>query len=128
MATANPAYPLDMVNKFKKGLDALEEGPSFVHVIMPCTTGWRFDPRLGITIARLATETGVWVLYEIDHGQYRVTVPVKKRKPVKEYLKLQGRFKHLTEEEIEAIQRMVDEEVERINKIVGREVIGPVVS
>ncbi|MEB3755779.1 MAG: pyruvate synthase subunit beta [Desulfurococcales archaeon] len=128
VATANPAYPLDMINKFKKGLDALDEGPSFVHVIMPCTTGWRFDPNLGITIARLATETGIWVLYEIDHGNYRVTMPVKKRKPVKEYLKLQGRFRHLTDEEIDVIQKMVDEEVERINRIVGKEVIGPVVS
>ncbi len=124
VATANPAYPLDMLNKFKRGLEV--EGPSFIHVIQPCPTGWRFDPRYGIKIARLATETGMWINWELDHGEFDVTVPVKRRKPVREYLKMQGRFKHLTEEHIREIQRMVDEEVERINKLVGREVIGPV--
>ncbi len=124
VATANPAYPLDMLNKFKRGLEV--EGPSFIHVLQPCPTGWRFDPRYGIKIARLATETGMWINWELDHGEFDVTVPVRRRKPVKEYLKMQGRFRHLTEEQIQEIQRMVDEEVERINKMVGRQVIGPV--
>ena len=124
VATTNPAYPLDMLNKFKRGLDV--EGPSFIHVLQPCPTGWRFDPRYGIKIARLATETGMWINWELDHGHFDVTVPVRRRKPVREYLKMQGRFKHLTEEQIREIQRIVDEEVERINKLVGREVIGPV--
>ncbi len=126
VATASPAFIIDMANKFKKALDYTEEGPTFVHVLIPCTTGWRFDPAIGIKLARLAVETGMWVLYEIDHGEFKVTYPVKKRKPVKEYLKPQGRFRHLTDEEIEKVQRLVDEEVERINKLVGKEVIGPV--
>jgi pyruvate ferredoxin oxidoreductase beta subunit len=124
VATTNPAYPLDMLNKFKRGLEV--EGPSFVHVLQPCPTGWRFDPRYGIKIARLATETGMWINWELDHGEFDVTVPVRRRKPVREYLKMQGRFRHLTEEQIKDIQRIVDEEVERINKMVGRVVIGPV--
>ena len=124
VATTNPAYPLDMLNKFKRGLEV--EGPSFIHVLQPCPTGWRFDPRYGIKIARLATETGMWINWELDHGEFDVTVPVRRRKPVREYLRMQGRFKHLTEEQIREIQRMVDQEVERINKLVGREVIGPV--
>ncbi|MCE4623691.1 MAG: thiamine pyrophosphate-dependent enzyme [Caldisphaeraceae archaeon] len=125
VATANPAYPSDMANKFAKGLEALEEGPSFIQVLMACTTGWRFDPSLGITISRLATETGVFPLYEIDHGEFRVTFPVAKRKHVREYLKLQGRFAHLTDEEIEHIQKLVDAQVEKINKRAGKTVIGP---
>ncbi|RLG86650.1 MAG: pyruvate synthase subunit beta [Thermoprotei archaeon] len=124
VATASPSHVIDMMNKFRKGLDI--EGPTFIHVLQPCTTGWRFDPRYGITIARLAVLTGMWILWEMEHGEFRVTVPVPKRKPVREYLKLQGRFRHLSEEQIEEIQRMVDEEVERINKLVGRTVIGPV--
>jgi len=126
VATANPAYPQDMVNKFARGLEVLDEGPSFIHVLMACTTGWRFDPALGITISRLATETGVFPLYEIDHGKFRVTFPIPKRKPVIEYLKLQGRFAHLTPAEIEEIQRLVDERVAEINRLAGKEVIGPV--
>ncbi len=122
--TPNPAYPLDMVNKFKRALTI--KGPKLVHVLMPCTTGWRFNTNLGPTIARLAVETGVWINMEYCCGEFRVTTPVKFRKPVKEYLKLQGRFRHLTEEEIADIQRIVDEQVERVNKLVGKEVIGPV--
>jgi len=125
VATANPAYFLDMMNKFKRGLEV--EGPSFIHVLQPCPTGWRFDPRYGIKIARLATETAMWINWELDHGEFRVTVPVPKRKHVRHYLLAQGRFRHLTEQEIEEIQRYVDQEVERINRMVGKEVIGPVV-
>lgn len=123
-AAANPAYPVDMVQKFEKAIQT--EGPSLVHVLMACTTGWRFEPRLGIKVSKLAVETGVWINYEIEEGQLRVTTPVPKRKPVREYLKLQGRFAHLRDFEIEIIQEMVDEQVERINKMVGKQVIGPV--
>lgn len=126
VAAANPAYPTDMDTKFKKGLAT--EGPSFVHVIMPCTTGWRFEPRYGITISKLATETAMWINYEYDNGKLDVTVPVKKRKHVREYLKMQGRFSHLTDIEIEMIQEMVNKRVEEVNKLVGREVIGPLSS
>jgi len=126
IATANPAYPLDMINKFKKAYELTDEGPTFVHVLIPCVPGWRIKDDMGITVARLAVETGVWILYEIDHGVFRVTFPVKRRKPVKEYLKLQGRFRHLTDEEIAKIQEMVDKQVEEVNKLVGKEVIGPV--
>lgn len=125
VATANPGYFADMMNKFKKGLEV--EGPSFVHVIQPCTTGWKFDPRYGIVISRLATETGIWINWELENGQFRVTVPVPRRKHVRHYIKMQGRFSHLTDQDIEEIQRMVDQEVERVNRMVGRTVIGPVV-
>jgi pyruvate ferredoxin oxidoreductase beta subunit len=125
VATTNPAHFLDMMNKFRRGLEV--EGPSFIHVLQPCTTGWRFDPRLGIKIARLATETAMWINWEQDHGEFRVTVSVPKRKHVKHYIRLQGRFNHLTDADIEELQKLVDKEVERINKVVGKEVIGPVV-
>ncbi|MDP8023573.1 MAG: thiamine pyrophosphate-dependent enzyme [Nitrososphaeria archaeon] len=125
VATANPGYFADMMNKFKKGLEV--DGPSFVHVIQPCTTGWKFDPRYGIVLARLATETGLWINWEQEEGQFRVTVTVPRRKHVRHYFELQGRFSHLTPEEIEAIQKEVDLEADRINKLVGRTVIGPLV-
>ena len=125
VATANPAYILDMVNKFKRGLEV--EGPAFIHVIQPCVAGWRIDSAKAVEVARLAVQTAMWINYEIDHGEFRVTTRVPKRKPVREYLKLQGRFRHLTDKEIEEIQKFVDKEVERINKLVGEEVIGPVV-
>ncbi len=124
-ATVNPAYITDLYMKVRKAVEI--EGPTFIHAFSPCTPGWRIDPALTVTIARLAVQTGVWINYEVENGEFRVTTPVPRRKPVREYLKLQGRFRHLTEEEIAEIQRMVDEEVERINRLVGKTVIGPVV-
>ncbi len=127
VATANPAYPLDMANKFKRALEV--DGPAFVHVLQPCPTGWRFDPRYSVKVARLATETAMWINweYEYETGEFRVTIPVPKRKHVKHYIRMQGRFRHLTDEDIEQLQKFIDREVERVNKMVGKEVIGPVV-
>ncbi|KSW11550.1 pyruvate ferredoxin oxidoreductase [Pyrodictium occultum] len=124
IATANPAYPTDMMEKFRKAYET--RGPSLVHVLSPCTPGWRIRNEHSIHVARLAVLTGMWVQLEIVNGKPRVTVKVPKRKPVREYLKLQGRFRHLTDEEIEQIQKMVDHYVEEINRWVGEQAIGPV--
>ena len=123
IATANPAFLLDMDKKFAKALQI--DGPSLIHVLMACTTGWRFDPKLGIKISKLAVETAVWVNLEYNYGKLEVTTPVPKRKHVREYLKLQGRYSHLTEEEINDIQERINRKVEEINRAVGKEVIGP---
>ncbi|MEM0491273.1 MAG: thiamine pyrophosphate-dependent enzyme [Acidilobaceae archaeon] len=123
VATANIAYPIDMDQKIAKGLQV--NGPSFIHILQPCPTGWRFDPRYGIKIGRLAVETAMWINWELEENQFRVTTRVPKRKHVRNYIQLQGRFRGLSEEEINEIQLYVDREVERINKIVGEEVIGP---
>lgn len=124
VATANVAYPIDMDQKIERAL-SIEDGPSFIHILQPCPTGWRFDPRYGIKVARLAIETAAWINWELYRGEFRVTTRVPRRKHVRHYLEMQGRFKGLTEEEIEEIQREIDKEVERINKLVGEEVIGP---
>ncbi len=124
IATASPAYPTDMVEKLRKAYET--EGPSLVHIISPCTPGWRIRNEDSVKVARLAVLTGMWVLLEIVNGKPRVTVKVPKRKPVREYLRLQGRFRHLTDEEIARIQKMVDEYVEEINRWVGEQAIGPV--
>ena len=125
IATANPAYPTDMIEKFRRALET--RGPSLVHVFAPCTPGWRIKNEHTIEVSRLAVQTGMWVQLEIVNGKPRVTVKVPKRKHVRHYLKIQGRFRHLTEEEIEQIQRMVDQYVEEINRWVGEQAIGPVV-
>jgi pyruvate ferredoxin oxidoreductase, beta subunit (EC 1.2.7.1) len=67
----------------------------------------------------------MWFNLEYEDGKLRVTTKVPKRKPVKEYLSLQGRFSHLTDDDIKIIQQMVDENVKKINEIVGEEAIGP---
>ena len=124
VAVASISHPLDFANKVKKAAEI--EGPAYIHVLAPCPTGWRFDSSKTVEVARLGVLTGMWVLYEVEMGKFRITVAVPRRRPVKDYLRMQGRFSHLTDEEVAEIQRHVDEEVDRINKIVGYEAIGPV--
>ncbi|MGC9166468.1 MAG: pyruvate synthase subunit PorB [Thermoplasmata archaeon] len=112
VATVNPAFLPDMKMKITKALGI--KGPKFIHAISSCTTGWRHDPSKTIEIMRLATETGIFPLWEIENGDFskmRLTYIPKQRKPVEEYFKPQGRFRHLFQdpEKIKEIQKMVDE-------------------
>ena len=114
VATACPSYPIDLVEKVKKA--ARLKGPAYVHILSVCPTGWRLPPELSIKAGRLAVETGVFPLYEVEHGRYRFTGKIEKLRPVKEYLKIQGRFRHLSEEMINTIQKRVVEEYEKLQK------------
>ncbi|MFB2623348.1 MULTISPECIES: pyruvate synthase subunit PorB [Methanothermobacter] len=106
VATASISYPEDFMEKVKKARDT--EGPAYIHLHQPCTTGWGFDPSKTVELGRLAVETGSWILYEIEDGDFRVTYRPVPRKPVEEYLKAQKRFRHLTEEQKAKIQEYVD--------------------
>lgn len=107
MATACPSYPLDLMNKTRRALQA--EGPTYLHVLSPCPTGWRHAIDMAVEMGRLAVETGVFPLYEIVDGALKLNIEMNKRRPVAEYLKPQGRFRHLGPEHVEQIQRYVDE-------------------
>ncbi len=107
VATVSVAYPEDFIRKVEKARD-MEPGFKYIHVHSPCPTGWRFPEEKTIEIARLAVETGVWMLYEIEHGDMNVTHRPTKRKAVQEYLRPQGRFADLRDEDIVALQRWVD--------------------
>ena len=107
VATASPAYHLDLMNKVKKGL--MIPGPAFVHVFSPCPTGWRMKTELSVKSSKLAVETKVYPLYEVIYGKYEISRKITKPKPVQDYLSIQGRFRHLTDEGIQAIQKQVDE-------------------
>ncbi|MDI9615454.1 pyruvate synthase subunit PorB [Methanothermobacter sp.] len=106
VATASISYPEDFMEKVRKARDT--EGPAYIHLHQPCTTGWGFDPSKTIELGRLAVETGSWILYEIEDGDFRVTYRPVQRKPVEEYLNAQKRFRHLTEEQKAKIQEYVD--------------------
>jgi len=105
-ATACPSYPIDLMNKVRKGLQV--NGPALLHILTPCPTGWRFDISMGIELGKLAVMTGLWPLYEVENGITKLTVQVPKREPVKKYLELQGRFKHISEDELKKIQERAD--------------------
>ena len=113
-ATANPAYPVDLANKLIKA-DAVE-GPAVIHYFTTCPTGWHSDPALSITIAKLAVETGFWPLYEVENGKYKINSPslkyLKKPKPLEEFLKLQGRFRHLLKPENKWMLDLLKQDIE----------------
>ncbi len=112
VATACPSYPFDLIEKVKKGLAT--KGPAYLHVLSVCPTGWRCDTEISIMLGRLATETGVFPLYEVEDGKYKMSLVPEKLKPVADYLKLQRRFRHLKPDAIEAIQARVTEEYEKL--------------
>lgn len=119
VATASPAFPVDLMNKAKKA--AMIPGPAYLHVYSVCPTGWRHAGDQTIQVAKLAVNSKVFPLYEVIDGEYKLSRKVAKPKPVADYLKVQRRFRHLTETEIEKIQAKVDGDWETLLKRCGVE-------
>jgi pyruvate/2-oxoacid:ferredoxin oxidoreductase beta subunit len=104
VATASVGHIQDFINKFEKAKKI--KGFRFIQVYCPCPTGWRSDTAKTIELCKLAVDTGMWTLYESEDG--KVTINRKpKMTPVQEYLKLQGRFRHMTEADIKKLQDWV---------------------
>jgi len=114
VATACPSYPFDLMAKVAKG--AAAPGPAYIHILSPCPTGWRFATDLPVKIGRLAVETGIFPLYEVENGTYRLNLDFSKLRPVVDYMKLQGRFRHLSEDVINEIQQRVDAEYTKLKE------------
>ena len=106
MATASVAYPEDFMGKLEYAKDM--KGFRFIQVSAPCPTGWRFDPRYSVKVAKEMVLSGLWPLYEAVGGSLRITYKPKELKPVKEVLKSQGRFRHITDDEADEIQEEVN--------------------
>jgi len=128
VATAAPYYWKDMIVKARKGIEV--NGPAFLHVYAPCPRGWRSDPSKSIELSRLAVETCIFPLWEAVNGEYQLSTPSKvlalapqKKKPVKEFLEVQGRFRHLFtskyEKMLEEIQRQTDAKWQKLLKRCG---------
>ena len=114
VATACPSYPFDLMAKVKKGVSI--PGPAYIHILSVCPTGWRCPPDLTIRIGRFAVETGIFPLYEIENGKYKLSIDVPELRPVQDYLKLQGRFRHLSEGTIQEIQNRVNQEYAKLKE------------
>jgi len=115
VATASPAYFLDLMNKVKKA--ALVKGPAYVHIYSPCPTGWGSAGERSVEFSKLAVETRVFPLYEVIEGRYFLSRKITKPKPISEYFKGQRRFRHLTEDHLAYIQKRVDDEYDRILRL-----------
>ncbi len=117
-ASASVAYPQDLRRKVRRAMEI--EGPTFMLVHSPCPLGWGHDGSHTIAIARLAVQSGLFPLVELERGEVASVMPVRKAVPVADYLKGQGRFAHLfvegdprAREEREHLQALADYNIER---------------
>lgn len=106
----------DLVRKIQMAIQV--DGPSFLNVLAPCQRGWGYDPSQTVEIARLAVETCYWPLYEVINGEYWLNYQPRKQLPITEWIKTQGRFRHLLRPEnrylLSALQEQVNRTWERL--------------
>jgi len=112
VATASVGYPTDFAEKLSRA--ASVRGFRLIHLLSPCPPGWKFNADKTVYMGKLAVETGAWILWEYSEGKFRLS-PIsrpyadpRRRKPLEEYLKLQGRFSHLKPEDVEFIRRKIE--------------------
>ncbi|MDR3603366.1 MAG: pyruvate synthase subunit PorB [Syntrophaceae bacterium] len=112
-ATACPTFFTDLQKKIQKAKEV--DGPSYIHILSVCPTGWRIPPNKAIEYGQLAVDTGVFPLYEVEKGVWKLNRKPKELKPISEYFKGQGRYRHLDEKFTLEIQ---DKITEKWNKLV----------
>lgn len=130
LATASPAYPDDLVMKFRKARHIF--GTRFIHVLSACPPGWRIDPSQSIKVTRMATQANIFPLYEVrrwnfskesqsleDDWKYTLNVNPEKQTSVHDYLRAQGRFRYMTEDMIQTVQKQVDRRWQTLLKKTG---------
>lgn len=122
VATATVAFPEDYAKKLEKAM-AVKDGMAYVHVLAPCPTGWRAPTSQTIEISKLAVETGHFPLWEAEKGNFRFTYRPKERKPIKEFIKLMGRFSHVTDEELKVATEKIESRLQLLEHLAeGRKV------
>ncbi len=110
-AQASPSHWMDLMKKVRKALEI--KGPKFMNIISPCNRGWRSRTDDSIMLSKLAVDTCYWPLYEVENGATKITYTPKEKKPIVDFLKPQGRFKHLFKPENEWIIKKFQEDVNR---------------
>jgi pyruvate/2-oxoacid:ferredoxin oxidoreductase beta subunit len=114
IATATVAFPEDLTAKFIKAKSI--RGTKFIHILSPCPPGWKSKDQDSIKLSRLAVKSRIFPLIEIENGEkYKITLNPKPV-AVKDYIRLQGRFRHISDEDIEQIQKNVDRNWEKLVK------------
>jgi len=122
-AQAAPSQWRDLMKKTRKAVGC--DGPAFMNVLASCNRGWRHATDETVELTQLAVDTCYWPLYEVEDGQWRLTYKPREKLPVEEWLKRQGRFRHLFRAEnrplIDALQADLDRRWERLLKLCGEE-------
>lgn len=111
-ATATPAHLTDLVRKVEKAKSI--PGSRVITILIPCLPGWGLPDDAGIAAARLAVDTGMFPLYEVEDGQRYTLNQTTRTRPVKDYLMMQKRYRHLTAQQFDEVQATVDRSWERL--------------
>jgi pyruvate ferredoxin oxidoreductase beta subunit len=117
VATACPSHYKDLMNKVKKGMDV--KGSAYIQILSPCPTGWRCSTDNAVDMGRQAVQCGMFPLYEVENGKYKINYNPENLKPVVDYLKAQGRFRHLSDAEIKKIQDKVNSDWAKLKNLVS---------
>ena len=117
-ATASPAFPEDLTRKIQKA--KATRGTRFLHVLAPCNTGWKIKDDMAVKTAMLSVETNVFPLYEIEDGVNYTLNYESKGLPIEDYLKVQGRYRHLKPEQIELMQAEVERNLDDLMARIAR--------
>ncbi len=115
---AESRFEVQQAHERAKGI----EGFKYIHTVIPCPTGWRFDPAKSVEVVRLGVQAWAWPLYEIENGVLKLTLKPKRR-PIEDYLKVQNTFRHLTDDQIQYMQNEIDTKRQRLLENDGKRVI-----
>ena len=120
VATASTAFMEDYYAKLNKAIEAAKKGMAYIHVFSPCPTGWRFPTGKLIEVGRKAVETNMVPLWEYEYreGRIRFTHPVDNPRPVREYLQLIGKYRHLDDQQVIYIQGQIKRQIEMLKNFV----------
>ena len=111
LAQGTPYHYMDFMKKVEKALEM--EGPAFINCLAPCHRGWRSEIQDALENAKVATDTCFWPLFEVVNGEWKLTYQPKEKLPITDWLKLQGRFKHLFKPENEKMLAKIQQDTDR---------------
>jgi phenylglyoxylate dehydrogenase beta subunit len=118
VATASPAYLEDYYAKLEKAIEAAKTGMAYLHVYTPCPTGWRFPSAMTTEVCRMQVRTNFIALWEYEPAKgLRFTHRVERPEPVGNYLKMIGKYRHLSAEQVAHIQRTVDDKIDYLRQL-----------
>jgi phenylglyoxylate dehydrogenase beta subunit len=120
VATAVIGYPEDFLRKLQKAM-AVKDGMSYIHILSPCILGWGYAIPASLDVVRAAVETNYFPLWEYERGEYRITNPVDKPKPITDYTKLLKKFAHLEADDLGELQAIVDKRFHYIKALTKME-------
>lgn len=113
-ATASVGYLEDYMMKIQKAKQV--KGTSYIHILAPCPTGWGTPSEITVSLAKEAVDCGLWYLAEYENGEFKLNRNPNSFTPIEEYVKKQGRFKHLKDRDIEVITMHRDQKWQKMRR------------